>query len=91
MGLFEDIFTLLGYSVVFAFFIFILIILDTFLGAVTGYLISLTPLGNMVVIGMKTLFKIDASNRIVEIGATLGFLTGFFQSIVKIKTERLKR
>jgi len=80
-GMSEDsvVIILTGIVAVAAFFL--LALASTLLGAFTGWLVGLTPLGTGV---MKIWLGITGIEcDLWELGAFLGFISGFFRSILK--------
>jgi len=65
--------------------IFVSAILGTAIGAFTGWIVSLTPLGSAVIKIWYSLTRIEC--ELWELGAFLGFIAGFFKGIVKVKTS----
>ncbi len=63
--------------------LFLIAILYTAIGAFIGWVLSLFFLGDWVIDGMKILFGIDISGHLVQVGAVLGFISGFFKGILK--------
>ena len=64
--------------------IFISIFIGTALGALAGYLLSLTFLGDYIIIGFGV-FDINATGKLTMIGALFGFLAGFFKPNIEVK------
>jgi hypothetical protein len=61
------------------FAIFIFAILGALIGAITGWILSNTPvLGEAVKSGFSSLFGVESPD-LVAIGAMLGFIAGFFK------------
>lgn len=59
--------------------IFIFAIIGALMGAVTGWIIQITPwLGDTVSAGFTSVFGIESPD-LVTIGAMLGFIAGFFK------------
>jgi hypothetical protein len=77
---------ILGLAVLFVGVLFVFALLGTAIGAFAGWVISLTPLGVLVENGFEA-FGIHASGLLVQIGAMLGFLSGFIRGIVEVKHE----
>lgn len=65
-----------GFGVLGIFLLFFACIFGALVGAFSGWLLSLTPLGGMVVAGFGFFgVKVDS---IVSLGAAIGFVSGFF-------------
>ena len=75
-----------GVVVLFMVLIFVMALVGTAIGAFVGWVVSLTPLGKLVVSGLM-IFGFDASGKLVALGAALGFVTGFIKGVVSIKKE----
>ena len=75
----SDIGESVGVAILVAILLFIGAILGTLIGALIGWVVSMTPLGNLVINGLR-LFGVDVSGKLVELGATCGFLGSFFRS-----------
>jgi|GEM_PF-3102848 len=59
--------------------IFLFAIFGALVGAITGWIVGFTPvLGDAVRNGFTSIFEIESPN-LVEIGAMLGFIAGFFK------------
>ncbi|MBN2478063.1 hypothetical protein JXB01_02115 [Candidatus Micrarchaeota archaeon] len=59
--------------------VFLFAIFGSLIGAITGWILSITPvLGEAVRNGFTSVFEIESPN-LVEIGAMLGFIAGFFK------------
>jgi hypothetical protein len=67
-------------------YLFLYALLGTLIGAFSGWILSLTPLGPMVEEGL-TLLGVQAKGKITVIGAMLGFIAGFFRQIVKVERK----
>jgi len=65
---------------------FVYAILGTLVGAIIGWLVSITPLGSLVEGGFAV-FSFDVAGRLPHIGATLGSVKGFFKGIIQVKKE----
>jgi len=65
-----------------AILLFVSAIFGTALGAFAGWVLSLTFLGDFVIEGFKV-FGIEASGKLVMIGALFGFVAGFFKPEIK--------
>ena len=61
--------------------LFVAVVLGTILGAFTGWILSLTFLGDWIISGFKA-FGVNSEGKLVVIGAMLGFLSGFFKSSI---------
>lgn len=60
--------------------IFLFAILGALIGAVTGWILSHTPvLGDAVKTGFTSVFEVESPD-LVAIGAMLGFIAGFFKN-----------
>lgn len=68
-------------AILVAILLFVAVILGTILGAFTGWILSLTFLGDWIIAGFKV-FGINAEGKLVVLGAMLGFLSGFFKTSV---------
>jgi hypothetical protein len=55
------------------------------IGAVIGYVVSLSPLAAPVVSGLNALGLAVTGSNLVQIGAALGFAGGFFKPAVKMQ------
>lgn len=63
---------------------FFFAIIGALIGAITGFILSFTPfLGSLVMDGFAQ-FGIENAN-LTAIGAMLGFVAGFFKSVIKEK------
>lgn len=69
--------------------VFLFCVLGTIFGAFTGWVISITPLGVLVEDGFKV-FGFNAQGYLVQIGAMLGFVTGFLHGLVKVEKKESK-
>jgi len=58
-----------------------------FFGAVGGWLISMTPLKGLVEGGFNV-FGFNATDKLVHIGAMLGFVCGFLKGVVEVKSNK---
>jgi len=74
----------LGVICIAAIALFIGLVLGAFLGALSGWFLSLTPLGNWIIEGFKV-FGLDATGKLVDIGAMLGFVSGYFKHTISAK------
>ena len=77
---------IVGVLVVAAFFL--VAIASTLIGAFIGWVVSLTPLGSGVMKIWTKLTGIDC--ELWELGAFLGFVSGFFKSIISSLVKSLK-
>ena len=77
----------LGIVALFAIILFLFALLGTAVGAFVGWVISVTPLGAFVEAGFEA-FGIHATGLLVQIGAMLGFVTGFIRGIVEVKQKK---
>ena len=66
-------------TIIVAVLLFVAAIIGTLVGALIGWVIQLTPLGNLVINGLLP-FGVDVSGKLVELGATCGFIGNFFRS-----------
>ncbi|RLI02479.1 hypothetical protein DRO30_02600 [Candidatus Bathyarchaeota archaeon] len=64
---------------------FLLALASTLIGAFTGWLVGLTPLGTGVMKIWVGLTGIECD--LWELGAFLGFISGFFRSILKFEDK----
>jgi len=71
----------LGLMVLIPILLFIMCILGTIVGAIVGWTIQVTPLSSLVYQGFEV-FGISVKGKLVHVGATLGFVGGFFSSRV---------
>lgn len=78
---FSDIILGLIVAIVAGVMLFVAIIFGTAFGALTGYLLSLTILGDWIISGFK-MFGFNISGNLTVVGAMLGFLSGFFKTSV---------
>ncbi|MBU1939420.1 MAG: hypothetical protein ABH854_01565 [Candidatus Diapherotrites archaeon] len=68
---------------IFAMFFFAII--GAVIGAVTGFIVSIVPvLGDLVRTGFTQVFGVQSPN-LTAIGAMLGFIAGFFKSVMDHK------
>jgi len=70
--------TLFLFSVIGISLLFIYIIIGTILGMFFGWVLSITPLGIYVENGLSYL-NFNAKGHLIEIGAAVGFVSGFFK------------
>lgn len=84
---YKDAFALSGLALLFVGLIFVLVLLGTAIGAFVGWVVSLTPLGGFVESGFEA-FGVHASGLLVQIGAMLGFISGFIRGLVEVKHEK---
>jgi len=83
---FDDILTAIGAGVVIIVLLFVYVVAGTAIGALTGWVVSWTPLGKMVVKGLEIL-NLHAEGGLMAIGAMLGFVTGFFRGLITVRKE----
>jgi len=84
---YSDVFVLSGLVFLFIGLIFVFALLGTAIGAFVGWIISLTPLGGFVESGFEA-FGVHASGLLAQIGALLGFISGFIRGTVEVKHEK---
>jgi len=74
-------------AALFAVVLFLFAIFGTFIGFIVGWVVSITPLGPIVENGFAVFWP-AAKGHIVDIGAMLGFVSGFLGGIVKVKVDK---
>lgn len=75
----DGILTAIGVGTLVLVMLFVFPLLHTAMGAFVGWVISLTPLGGWIINGFSYFgVKID---NLVNLGAMLGFISGFFKSV----------
>jgi len=74
---FEDFLIALGAGALVVGLIFFVVILSTIVGLFTGWVISISPLNWWVEQGFLAI-GLDVSGKITHVGATVGFISGFF-------------
>jgi len=63
--------------------------LGSFMGFIAGWILAKTFLGDAIVRGMFELFGKQINARALpQIGAFLGFISGFFKHTIRVKTEK---
>lgn len=68
-------------------FVFLFAIAGAFVGLVTGWIVHISPLRSIVEDGFEAI-GINADGQLANIGAVLGFITGFLRSSVKVNKEK---
>lgn len=76
----------MGIGILGILFVFFMCIISTLAGAFIGWLISLTPMQYWLIDAFK-IFGFNIEGRLMEIGALLGFISGFFRGITQDKTK----
>jgi len=79
----NSLFELLFGFMIFIGAVFVSAIIGTAIGAFTGWIVSLTPLGSAVIKIWYSLTHIKC--ELWELGAFLGFIAGFFKGVVTVK------
>lgn len=69
------------------FLMFLWATLGSFMGFVAGWILEKTFLGEAIAKGMFELFgKQVSANALPQVGALLGFVSGFFKHTIRVKT-----
>ena len=84
----EDILLSLGLGLLASLLVFLLAIAGAIMGAFTGFCISLVPfLRDWISTGLS-IFGFNINGHFVELGATLGFIGGFFRATFEYSRKR---
>jgi hypothetical protein len=68
--------------------LFLWSVIGSLMGFVTGWILSKIFLGDAITEGILELFgKQISTNALPQIGAFLGFISGFFRQTVRVKAE----
>jgi hypothetical protein len=81
----DDILKGIGVSALVVLVIFVACLMGALVGAFTAWVVSLTPIGSWIIDGLS-IFGFNAQGKLVEFGALLGFVSGFFRSSATTKT-----
>lgn len=83
----EDLFVGLSSSLVLAVVAFFMCVCYTLTGLLTGWVVSITPLGSFVEDGVLSM-GFDVAGKLPAIGAAFGFFTGFIKGVITVEVKQ---